>query len=251
MTPLVVITRPESQGRAWAGALEAQGWLTVLLPLIETSPPKDLRALGAAQAHWRDFDAVMFVSSQAVAHFFADGPPFPTEANVPRCWCPGPGTAQALLQHGIPAAKIDAPRLDSEQFDSEALWQVVAAQVRPGHRLLLIRGDGGRNWLARQCAAQGGQVEVCSAYERRVPVWSMLQRQQAQAAAGRDAVWLLTSSEGVGNLRHLLPDTDWGQTTALVTHPRIAAAAQQMGFGRVVESHPAIQAVLQTLKSMH
>ncbi len=254
MKPWVVVTRPDTQGRAWAEALEAQGWSAVLLPLIATVPPDDSEALAVARAGWRDFDAVMFVSGQAVQHFLentlAKGP-VQDKAPWPRCWCPGPGTAQALVDHGVPAGQIDAPALNSEQFDSEALWRVVSTQVRPGHRLLLVRSDGGRDWLAQQCLAQGGLVQVCSAYQRRAPVWSAQQQQQAHAATGPAAVWLLTSSEAVSHLKHLLPDARWDRARAVATHPRIAASAHEIGFGQVVQSHPALQAVLHTLESLH
>ncbi len=254
MKPWVVVTRPDEQGRVWAEALQAQGWTAVLLPLIATVPPGDLEALALARAGWRDFDAVMFVSGQAVKHFFENMPPNKAcmaEAPWPRCWCPGPGTAQALLQHGIPAGQIDTPALDSEQFDSEALWRAVGSQVRPGHRLLLVRGDGGRDWLAQQCLGQGGQVQVCSAYQRRAPVWSAQQQQQAHAATGPAAVWLLTSSEAVAHLKDLLPNAHWDRARAVATHPRIAATAHEIGFGQVLHSHPALQAVLHTLESLH
>ncbi len=253
MKPWVVVTRPDEQGQAWSEALQAQGWRTLLLPLIATKAPDDVAALAAARTHWRDFDAVIFVSGQAVKHFF-EGTPATRLGGAaerwPRCWCPGPGTAQALVQQGVPADQLDAPPMNSEQFDSEALWSVVGAQVQAGHRLLVVRGDGGRDWLAQQCLAQGGQVQLCSAYRRCAPVWTAEQQRQAHAL-GTDAIWLLTSSEALGHLRHLLPGKDWASARAVVTHPRIAAAAQQMGFGQLVGSHPALQSVLHTLESMH
>jgi uroporphyrinogen-III synthase len=60
-------------------------------------------------------------------------------------------------------------------------------------------------------------------------------------------VWLLTSSESVGYLGRLVPGHDWSGTSAVATHPRIASAAQALGFGRVLHSRPAVADVLNTL----
>jgi len=62
-----------------------------------------------------------------------------------RAWAPGPGTARALQQAGWPAARLDSPPTEAAQFDSEALWQRVAPQVRPGARVLIgARARGGQ-----------------------------------------------------------------------------------------------------------
>src|SRR5690606_29000489 len=94
---------------------------------------------------------------------------------------PGPGTARALAQAlwplGIAEDRIDSPGPAAAQFDSEHLWSVVAAQMAPGRRLLLVRGatqgaeEGGlaghgREWLIERCRAAGAEVQACVAYRR-------------------------------------------------------------------------------------
>ena len=47
-----------------------------------------------------------------------------------------------------------------------------------------------------------------------------------------------------------LPDQDWGQARALVTHPRIAQAARAAGFGSVQECRPALADVVASIESL-
>ena len=83
----------------------------------------------------------MFVSAQAVRLFFAQRPPgLNLNAPMPRCWATGPGTARALIEAGVAAQSIDQPRATAGQFDTEALWAVVGAQVRAGDDVLIVRG---------------------------------------------------------------------------------------------------------------
>lgn len=280
MSPLpgltVVVTRPERDARAWVAALAQAGHRPLSLPLMAFGPPPDAAALAACLAHWHTCHALMFVSPQAVHAFWGEflkqnkppaldgigfvaavfdnsGPGAPTP---PRCWAPGPGTARALQEVGVPAHCIDQPAPDAAQFDSEALWAVVQPSVKPGDRVLLVRGQtpeatgptgAGRDWLGAQCQAQGATVSHCVAYSRAAPVWTPAQRAQALAASGSGHVWLLTSSESVGHLGRLVPGHDWSGTRAVATHPRIASAAHALGFGDVLHSRPAVADVLGTL----
>ena len=63
------------------------------------------------------------------------------------------------------------------------------------------------------------------------------------------SVWLFSSSEALAALRALQPLAQWGAATALATHPRIAQAARDIGFGHVIESRPSLADVLRALES--
>lgn len=265
-TRRLVVTRPAAEATAWVQALQAQGHAALALPLIGIGPPAEpglQAALEHWRAGWRSQQALMFVSGAAVTHFF-DRPPTLGGACTTRFWAPGPGTAAALRRCGLPAGHIDAPPPEAAQFDSEALWAVVAPQVRPGWRILVVRGASpeaepadapaaqpgqGRDWLIRQCEAAGATVQACVAYERRAPVWDAATRALAMAAAQDGSVWLFSSSQALEHLLALLPGTDWSRTPALATHPRIAAAAQAAGFGCVRQTRPGLSDVVRALES--
>jgi uroporphyrinogen-III synthase len=284
----VVVTRPEREAAAWVQGLQAQGLSAVPLPLLAFGPPSDADSVARAWQALPQCDAVMFVSPQAVHAFwesrprvdfklnkplslgingesalvFADWPEQSAHiaaahrkgnATGPRCWAPGPGTARALGEWGVPPACIDQPPAGAAQFDSEALWPVVQPSLRPGMQVLVVRGESdaaadgqasgqgsGRDWLVRQCEAAGASVRFCAAYRRQSPQWGPGQLALAHQAVAAGAVWLLSSSESLGHLRRLLPTAAWGHATALATHPRIAQAARAFGFGHVWQSRPAL-----------
>jgi uroporphyrinogen-III synthase len=250
----VLVTRPAGEAGAWVGQLRERGFDAVALPLIEIQPAPNAGEIEAAWNRLAQCNAVMFVSGNAVRHFFARRPggvPWPATA---RAWATGNGTRQALLDAGVAVGLIDSPAADAPQFDSETLWRDVAAQVNPGTEFLLVRGgdagkdgDTGRDWLASRLAAAGAQVHVVVAYVRAVPDLGEARRHAVRGATA--GAWLFSSSQAILNLQALVPDLDWRQARAVCTHPRIAQAAKAAGFGVVCESRPAVDAVAAALES--
>lgn len=262
----VIVTRPQREAQDWVRELSAAGLPAQALPLIDIRPAPDAAAL---QRVWQglaaaDYAGVMFVSANAVTGFFASNKAligvFAAEAAIKtRAFAPGPGTARALLRAGVAPERIDAPASDAAQFDSEALWQVIGPQVKPGDRVLIVRGSdaqstaaagSGRDWLVQRLAEAGATVEFVVAYQRACPQLDAAQRQLATTAAADGSVWLFSSSEAVHNLQACLPGQSWQAARALATHPRIAAAARQAGFGVVRESRPALADIKASIESM-
>ena len=248
--------------------MQARGFDAVALPLI-TIGPAPANDLAQRWATLASFDALMFVSSNAAQLFFESKPalapdPWSQAATKTRAWSPGPGTARTLLAAGVPPGMLDSPALDAGQFDSESLWEVVQPQVRAGHRTLVVRGQEGgadalpqpgsagtgREWLARQLAAAGGSVDFTVAYTRHAPHFSAAQRQAAVAAAQDGSVWLFSSAQALRHLQQWLPDQSWQAARAITTHPRIAQAAERMGFGVVRASRPTLDAVVASIESL-
>ena len=251
----VLVTRPEAEASLWVQDLRQRGFDAVALPLIDIVPAPQPQAL---QQEWRRLDeyrAVMFVSGNAVRHFFAQRPEGGSWPSRTRAWAPGTGTAQTLIEAGVGTDLVDAPPPQAAQFDSQVLWQQVTGQTGKGDRVLIIRGaDAGgagsvRDWLAEQLGASGVEVRGVAAYLRAAPVFS--EKQHACALLGAtQGVWLFSSSQGIANLRALLPGQDWSQARAVATHPRIAQAARLAGFGVVCESRPPADAVAAALESI-
>lgn len=261
----VIVTRAQREAKRWAADLSAQGFDALALPLIAVGPVADTAALTQAWLRLDDYRGVMFVSANAADYFFAGKPPsapdFSAQSGT-RAWATGPGTARALLRLGVAPQRIDAPAADAGQFDSEALWQLVGGQVRPGQRVLIVRGadaedatdsaqGSGRAWFAQRVAAAGAQPEFVVAYQRRVPVFSPSEQEQARQAASDGSVWLFSSAQALANLKTTLPGQSWLRARALATHPRIASAAKIAGFGVVCESRPTLAEVVAALKLQH
>jgi len=245
----VLVTRPVHEAARWVQTLQTHGVRACALPLIDIAPLAT-PALDAARAHWQHYQAVMFVSAQAVYHFFDNVPVLALENT--RLWAPGPGTAAALLRRGLPADCIDSPPANAAQFDSEALWHVVAKHVHPNIRMLIVRGSDsppipqgtGRRWLAQRLIQAGASVECVAAYQRRAPQLTPEQHMRARQAATNGSLWLFASAQAITHLQAALPRQSWQHARALTTHPRIAHAAHVAGFGSVRICRPALVDVL-------
>ena len=246
----LLVTRPRPQCAAWLARLAALGVQAAALPLIEILPVHDAGPVQAAWAALPAVDLAVFVSPNAVEHFFARAsgawPPQTLAA------CVGPGSAQALSECGVPAALIVQPAGDAANLDSEHLWE----QLSPrrdwrGTRVLLLRGDGGREWLAEQLTEAGAQVEAVTVYHRTGPRFDTAEQALLAAAMAHPQhhVWLFSSAEAVGHLQHL-QDLPLAGQRAIATHPRIADAARAAGFDPVVLARPDPEAVTQALKGL-
>ncbi|MDF2462531.1 MAG: uroporphyrinogen-III synthase [Ramlibacter sp.] len=251
----VIVTRPAGEAGRWLDALRARGFDAIALPLMAITPVLDASVLRAAWRNVARARAVMFVSGNAVRHFFAAQPSGDPWPDTTRAWATGPGTREALLQAGVDAALVDSPPASATQFDSETLWRQVAVQVCPGDLALIVRGGDeqgaskGRDWLADQLAAAGAKVELVVAYRRGAPEFSPEQLLIASNAIDTGDVWLFSSSQAISHLRAALPQQDWSRARAVATHVRIADAARRAGFGVVCESRPAMDAVVAALES--
>jgi uroporphyrinogen-III synthase len=106
----VIVTRPSQEAAAWMDPLSQAGHTAVHWPLIEIAAPRNHAPVQEAWSRWTTWQAVMFVSAQAVRLFFAQRPAgLSGQAAMPRCWATGMGTRRALLEVGVPEARSIAP----------------------------------------------------------------------------------------------------------------------------------------------
>jgi uroporphyrinogen-III synthase len=272
----IVLTRPRPQLQAWRDALrlawskqlgaqdgEARGpglnWLEV--PLVDIAPVQNGEPLHRA---WQalleqDYEAVVFVSPNAVEHFSSRAPRPDVWTHWPQgVWAAGPGqgTLAALHGLGLPAECLVGPHLQDEAWDSEALWARLV-QVRPnwqGCRVLVVRGNGGRPWLAEQLQAAGARVDVVQAYSRHPCSWQAHEWEAVRASRQQPSrfLWVFSHSQGIETLQQRVLQVDmpgnWGG--ALATHARIGATAAKAGFSPVnlcMPSPDAVAACIQCL----
>ncbi|MBI2731959.1 MAG: uroporphyrinogen-III synthase, partial [Aquabacterium sp.] len=140
----MLVTRPEPQASVWAADLQSNGLVAHALPLIAIGGPVDPQAV---QQTWRDMASLrllMFVSPAAVEWFFKLRPEGATWAPGTLAATPGPGTAHSLLTAGqtagLQAKQVLSPEASAEQFDSEALWPVLAPLDWQGRQVAIISG---------------------------------------------------------------------------------------------------------------
>ena len=224
----VLVTRPARQAEPFAVRLAALGATPVIFPAIAILPPDDPAPLAAVHARLEHYDLAVFVSANAAEYGVPPGRAWPPGLVA---LAPGPGTAETLAALGVPDARFPATT-----FDSDGLLALPLLADLAGRRIVLFRGEGGREQLPATLAARGAAVDVVACY-RRAPPSSLEGLEAAFAAGGIDAV-TLTSSEGIDNLwTRLSADARaaWRACLSFAPHRRIAEHARGLGLG-VVET---------------
>jgi len=216
----IVVTRPQRQAAGLAQKLAAVGATPLIWPAIVILPPADPAALAAAHARLGEYDAAIFVSANAVEYGAPDPRRWPSSLAT---FAPGPGTAEALAAVGITNVSIP-----STTFDSEGLLALSALQRMTGRRVIVFRGQGGRELLGDTLTARGARVDYVSCYRRAAPE-SGAEGLEDALREGRAHALTLTSAEGLDNLLAAIGSEGRAALTRIpsfVPHPHIAARAQ-------------------------
>jgi uroporphyrinogen-III synthase len=231
----IVVTRPAHQAGHLAELIRAAGGTPILFPAMEIVDPADVRPLLALIDRLEEFDFAVFISPNAVSRAMnlirarRSLPPALKVAAV------GKGSTKALGQFGV--ADVLVPRV---HFDSEGLLALPEFQSLAGKRVVIFRGEGGRELLAEELARRGAQVEYAECYRRAKPradsalllhLWA---RSEIHAITVTSVEILHHFFDLVGKLGQ-----QWMKATPLfVPHERIATAARGMGLSQVVVTPP-------------
>ena len=255
----IVITRPSGQARQLAEALQVSllnnGFTPdaspqiISLPLLTIAPKGDDALVGQIITALMAADLAIFVSPNAIEC---------TMRLLERSWqdlsdesvpigVVGGSSMAALKHHGIGLesnpTKVIAPQNNS-QWDSEGLWAELQklSWDWSTKRVIIFKGEGGRDWLADALKHAGAQVEAFSVYARvpldlNSPAWKGIYEMDFAKS-----LWLLTSSEAVRYLGQAKLPLDLA--TAICPHHNIADAAEQIGFGEVFTCEPGDEALI-------
>lgn len=232
----IVATRPAGQNERLAALIAGEGGEAIVFPAIAIADVADPAALHAVAARLDSYDLAVFVSANAVERAMAAllrGRGWPAHL---RAATVGPATVRALERHGVTG--VVAP---AERFDSEALLDAPELAEMTGRRVVVFRGEGGRELLGETLAARGASVEHVACYRRVRPDADPAPLLDHWGRGEVDAV-TVTSSEGMHNLYEMLGKLGqaWLKRTPLFApHERIAAAARALGCERVVATPPA------------
>jgi uroporphyrinogen-III synthase len=254
MPDTVVITRPRPQAMELAGAVTAIGRTARVLPLLEIAPLPDQSLLAATLARLTDYALVAFVSPNAIDAAFAHIRAWPAGT---RLGVLGDGSRVALARHGINDDNTDiVSPPDPAHSDSEHLLQALDLPALAGRRVLIVRGEHGRELMADGLRAAGALVDTVAAYRRSVPALTPALADELGALLARQNDWIITSSEALRGLVGLVQRLDGGasvvkmqQQHLIVPHARIAETARALGFGRVTLTGSGDERLLAALQS--
>ena len=253
MNPLhgkrILVTRPAAQAGTLAAMIAAQDGEALRFPLLKIGPPDDLSPLHTAGRELASYALAVFISPNAVDYglptLLAHGP-WPASL---RAAAVGPGTAARLAAHGI--HEVIAPLA---QFDSEALLELpgLQAAVLAGKKVLLLRGNGGRELLAETLRERGAAVDCLTSYHRSPPA-DVAPLRQALRAERIDAL-SVSSSEALRHLWEMLDTEDRQRLCALplfAPHRRIVDTATALGLSRAIATGPGDEGILQGLLAFY
>jgi len=222
----ILVTRPRDQAVLLAHRIEHEGGIPMMFPLLEITPVQDKRALLEQVSRLAQYDLAVFISPNAVQYGMAairsagDLPPSLRIAAI------GQSTARAL--HVLGVATVIVPE---ERFDSEGLLAHPDLQNISGWRVIIFRGDEGRELLGDTLKSRGAAVEYAACYHRSKP-----QSDSASLLSALPDVITVTSSEALRYLWQMLDAPQREQLRSIplfVPHKRIAEQASIQGWQHV------------------
>lgn len=232
----IVVTRPAGQNEGLAEMIRAEGGEPIVFPVLEILDLADTRALVAAADRLDEYDLAVFISPNAVdkaLNVIGARRGWPVRLRAATI---GRASEKALARYGV--TNVIAP---SGRFDSEALLALPQLADVQGWRVVVFRGDGGRELLGDTLRSRGATVEYVECYRRVRPNADVEPLLKRWGRGEIDAV-TVSSSEGLRNLYDMLGKLGqaWLKRTPLLApHARIAENARALGCERVIETGPA------------
>jgi uroporphyrinogen-III synthase len=230
---LVLITRPAQQAQSLCAAITRLGGQTLLLPTIAIA---DVQINRDQLQQLAQQDIAIFISVNAVQKTAGIIKQWPAQCKIAAI---GTATAQALCDLNWPVHIVPA-----EQFNSEALLAMPALQQVANKKIMLFRGEDGRELLANTLRARGARITEIVVYRRVLPVIDQLPNIK------NVHVIVCTSSAALQNLCKLFAADKQllFNKKLLVSSHRMADFAQQLGFTKLlIAANATNEAIVNTL----
>ena len=158
----IVVTRARHQASELSLAIESLGGEAWEFPMIEIAPPTDSSYLIKAINNLKDFEWLIFTSSNGVEGFFAE---LKNQERDVRDLAGieivaiGPATLVALEQRGLRASFVP------EEFRAEKIIEGLSSRILAGQKVLLARAEEARDILPESLKAWGVEVWDVPAYK--------------------------------------------------------------------------------------
>jgi uroporphyrinogen-III synthase len=239
-----VVTRPVPQAARLAELIRKAGGEPILFPVLEIFEARDLAPLHQIIDRLEEFDFAIFISPTAVDKAM-------NLIRARRAWpaglraaAVGRGSQRELARFGVTSALAPASR-----FDSEGLLELPELSDLTGRKVVIFRGEGGRELLGDELVRRGAELTYAECYRRgrpevdAAPLLQRWVRNEVQAVT-------VTSGESMRNLFDLVGKLgqQWLRNTPVfVTHERIADVARELGVKQVFVTAPGDEGLLDGL----
>lgn len=232
MTGCLLITRPAPDGEILQQALQQRGWRCQWQPLIAIRPGPDLAKLPHTLSQLTRHDHLIAVSKHAVTQAQqalirqgADWPLAPHYLAV--------GKRTAALWQSYCQSQVVFPQRE----DSEGLLSLPQLAAPAGRRVVILRGQSGRELLADELRQRGAEVSYIACYQRQA--LALDGKQLSTQWKQTQVEFLLISSGEMLQQMLMLAENEqlWLKECGLiVVSQRIAEMAQNAGFKKIIVS---------------
>lgn len=239
----LLLTRPQDECAALAASLAEHGVASASLPLLAIEPLEETPEQRSLLLDLDRYCAVVVVSKPAARLGVERIDRYWPQPPARQDWfAVGAATAAILDDYGL---RVHHPENGDDSEALLALPALARALQVPGPRALILRGEGGREFLAERLRGQGVAVDYLELYRRVLPDYpagELARRVRDEALNG------LVVSSGQG-LEHLLrvAGEDWPRLAGLplfVPSPRVAELAREAGARHVIDCRGANAAAL-------
>jgi uroporphyrinogen-III synthase len=244
----VLVTRPVDQAETLCRLIADAGGEALRLPtlVIRDPEPEQAARRDAVIDALEVYDLAVFISVNAVARGME-------RIRARRAWpagvkiaTVGASSARALERYGLAVDLVPA-----HEFNSEALLALEALQSMRGRRVVIFRGNGGRDVLRDELRGRGASVDYVEVYRRACPdidpkaiahLWQ----------PGAINIVTVTSNESLQNLHDMAGPRGQPllrELPLVVVSPRQAVLAAALGFSNepLVAANAGDEAILAVL----
>ena len=239
----VLVTRPEGEAAATLRALlEGAGYEVYSQPLLAIEGIPELSP--TQRGFLLELDSyrhVIFISTNAVRFGMALLAEYwPQPPTGPAWYAVGTATTAALAAFGIHAVT------PGDAMTSEGLLALPGLRDVRDQRVLIVKGEGGRETLKQELVHRGARVDEFACYRRSVPSIPVGELARKLSRWGVE-IALISSGEGLANLLLLLTPTETSKlkhVALIVPSERVARLAQEAGFDQVVTARNATDSAM-------
>lgn len=239
----LLLTRPAEECAATAAALAEHGIQSASLPLLAIESLAETAEQQATLLGLNRYCVVVVVSKPAARLVLERLDRHRLQPPQHQVWFSvGAATGTILLQRGLNVSWPVAGD-DSEALLALPQWAEALDVSEP--RVLIVRGEGGREHIAETLRCRGAEVDCLELYRRYLPEYPAGTLLRTLRSERLNAV-VVSSGQGLLSL-HELAAADWRALVELplfVPSPRVAQMAAQMGAKIIVDCRGAGTAAL-------
>jgi uroporphyrinogen-III synthase len=225
----VLVTRPVNQADALCRLITGAGGEALRLPTLAIRDPDPEQAArrDAVIDSLEGYDLAVFISVNAVTRGMERiraRRPWPAGVKIATV---GASSARALENCGLTVDLVPG-----HEFNSEALLALAALQDMRGRRVVIFRGNGGRDVLRDVLTERGATVDYVEVYRRACPEIDPDTIAQIWQPGAVDIV-TVTSNESLQNLHDMAGPRGQlllRELPLVVVSPRQAVLAAALGF---------------------